>query len=131
MIKSLLYFHLDNGYKNVQFHIQGDLNDYTKEQTEHIVEVVAVILGCETQEIFVNGVKPSNSFFLVVSLKEVYAWKLTEMDEQDRLKLMKLNIDFFIVDLNKVFLENLEGKAFISYLLIDFQCTCLDLVLHL
>uniref|UniRef100_K1QM70 Uncharacterized protein n=1 Tax=Magallana gigas TaxID=29159 RepID=K1QM70_MAGGI len=51
--KALCYFENspDDGYTNVQFHIQGDLNDYTKERIEHIVEVVADILGCETQEI--------------------------------------------------------------------------------
>lgn len=103
---------LDNGFKSVQFHIQGDLNDYTKENIQHIVEVVADILECETQEIFVNGVKPSSSFFLVLSLKEVYTRKLSEVNEQDRLRLIKLYIDFIIVDLNTIFLQSLEGKSY-------------------
>lgn len=103
---------LYNGYKKVQFHIQGYLKDYTKEHIKNIVEVVADILDCETQEIFVNGVKPSNSFFLVLSLKEVYSRRLSEMNKQDRLRLMKLNIDFFIVDFSTIFLQSREGKLF-------------------
>lgn len=121
---------LDNGFKNVQFHIQGDLNDYTKEHIEHIVEVVADILECETQEIFVNGVKPSSSFFLVLSLKEVYTRKLSEVNEQDRLRLIKLYIDFIIVDLNTIFLQSLEGKSYFIYIsYIFYRWFCLHLYL--
>lgn len=107
----IFIFNSDNGYKNVQFHVQGNLNDYTKEQIEHIVEAVADIVECEAQEIFVNGVKPSNSFFLVLSLKEVYTWKLSKMNEQDSHRLMNLNIDFFIIDLKTIFLQSVKGKS--------------------
>lgn len=111
--KALCYFEkpTEYGYKNVEFHIKGELDDYTKEHQKIIVEVVADILGCETQEIFVNGVKPSNSFILVLSIKEVYAWKLRKMNHRDCIRLMELNIDYFNVDLNIFFLHNLEGGS--------------------
>lgn len=113
-------FYSENGFKNVQFHIQGNLTDYTKEHQQNIVEVVADILDCETLEIFVNGVKPSNSFFLVLSFKEVYTWKLLKMGEQDHLKLMNLNIDFLIVDKNTIYFQNVKGKSYYWYLFINY-----------
>lgn len=103
---------LDNGYKKVQFHIQGYLKDYTKEHIENIVEAVADILDCEPHDILVNGVKPSNSFFLVLSFQEVYSRRLFNLNKQDRLRLMKLNIDFFIVYFDPIFLQSREGKLF-------------------
>lgn len=109
---SISILNSENGYENVQFHIQGNLNDYSKEQIEHIVEVVADILDCETQDIFVNGVKPSNSFFLVLSLREDYTWKLSEMNEQNRSRLLMLNIDFFVIDLKTIFLQSSNGKSY-------------------
>lgn len=36
------------------------------------------------------------------------------MNEQDCHKLMNLKIDFFIVDLNTIFLQSVEGKSYIS-----------------
>nr|XP_034321578.1 uncharacterized protein LOC105323062 [Crassostrea gigas] len=111
--KALCFFEKppDNGYKNVQFHVRGNLNDYTKEQIEHIVEAVADIVECETQEISVNGFKPSNSFFLVLSLKEVYTWKLSKLNEQDIHRLRNLNIDFFIVDFKTISLQSVRGRS--------------------
>lgn len=109
---SLSILNSENGYKNVQFHIQGNLNDYSKEQIEHIVEAVADIVECETQDISVTGVKPSNSFFLVLSLKEDYTWKLSEMNEQNRSRLLMLNIDFFVIDLKTIVLQSSEGKSY-------------------
>lgn len=79
-------------------------------------------------EIFVNGGKPSNSFFLDLSLKEVYTWKLLKMGDQDHLKLMNLNIEFLIVDKNTIYFQNIKGKS--SILLISiyqlYLCSCPD-----
>lgn len=102
---------LGNGYKHVQLHVQGNFDDHAKEQIDHIVEVVADMLDCETQDIVVNGVKPSNSFFLVLSFKEVYTRKLSKINEQNRHRLMNLNIDYLIVDSNTIFLQSEEGKS--------------------
>lgn len=110
----------DNGYKHVQFHVQGNLDDYTKEQIEHIVEAVADIVDCETQDISVNGVKPSNSFFLVLSLKKVYTWKLSKLNEQDCHRLTNLNIDFFIVDFKTIFLQSVKGKSYFFLSTVQF-----------
>lgn len=69
-------------------------------------------LDCEPHDILVNGVKPSNSFFLVLSFQEVYSRRLFNLNKQDRLRLMKLNIDFFIVYFDPIFLQSREGKLF-------------------
>lgn len=110
MYNHVLNFFLENGCTNVQFHIQGDLTAYTKEQIKHIVEVVADILDCDIEEILVNGVRPSASFFLVLSVKEAYIWKLKDMNEHNHIRLMKLNIDFIIVDKTTIKLKRQKGK---------------------
>lgn len=112
----------ENGCKNVQFHIQGDLTDYTEEQIKHVVEVVADILDCDIEEILVNGVRPSTSFFLILSVKETYIWKLKNMNEHTHIRLMKLKIDFLIVDKSTIKLKRQEGK--LNYLRI-FSCLTL------
>lgn len=100
----------ENGYTNVQFHVQGDLNNYTKEDIRNIVETVAGILNCSTDKILVNGVLHSRSFMLVLSLKDIYTSKLMTISEQDCHHLTRLHIDYFILN-QKIFqLASLKGK---------------------
>lgn len=117
---SLIFLNSENGCKNVQFHIQGEINDYTKEKIQHIVKVVADILDCYKEEILVNGVRPSTSFYLVLSLKETYTWKLSDMKEKDRLRLTKINIDFLIIDETKITMNSQKGNLNSSKIIFVF-----------
>lgn len=79
------------------------------EEIKRIVEVVADILDCKVEEIRVNGVRPSASFYLVLSINENDAQKLSYMNEEDRLRLTKFNIDNLIVDENTITINNENG----------------------
>lgn len=112
-----LTIYLVNGFKKVEFHIQGDLLAYSKEQIESILETVAVILQCGKKEIIVNGLRQANSFFIVLSIKEMYMKKLLNLNESGRDELQKQNIDYFIIDKTLVSLKRKKGKY---YLLVFF-----------
>lgn len=72
------------------------------EEIKLIVVVVAEILGCKVEEIRVNGVRPSASFYLVLSIIENYTQKLYNMTEEYRHRLTELNIDNLNVDENTI-----------------------------
>lgn len=93
----------------MKFHIQGDFNNYSEDQIEFIREEVADMLDCEDGDILENGAMEASSFMLVLSIKETYTYKLFTLGEQDRLKLRKLNIDYFIVDKEAIILESENG----------------------
>lgn len=99
----------EKGRKNVEFHIQGKIKDYSKEKIKRILEVVADILDCKVEEIRVNGARPSASFYLVLSIKENDAQKLSYMNEEDRLRLTKFDIDILIVDENTITINSENG----------------------
>lgn len=93
----------------MKFHIQGDFNNYSEDQIEFIREEVADMLDCEDGDILESGAMEASSFMLVLSIKETYTHKLFTLGEQDRLKLRKLNIDYFIVDKEAIILESENG----------------------
>lgn len=99
-----------NGYKTVQFHVQGSISDYTTNQIEIIKETVAAIVGCDNEEIHLNGFCKSTSFFVVLSIKEKYINSLFNMKQQDKEKLIGLNINYFIIDSDHVYLNNPKGN---------------------
>lgn len=101
-----------NGYKKVQFHVQGNISNYTAEQIGLIRETVAAIVGCDSEEIDLNGLCNSTSFFVDLSMKERYVDSLLNMKQQDKEKLILLNIDYFIVDLNFEYLKNPKGNFY-------------------
>lgn len=79
------------------------------EEIKSIVDVVADILDCKVEEIRVSGVRPSASFYLVLSIKENDAQKLSYMNEEDVLRLTKFNIDILIVDENTITINSENG----------------------
>nr|XP_034316342.1 uncharacterized protein LOC117685877 [Crassostrea gigas] len=93
------------GYQNVLFHVKGNLSDYSLERIAEIRETLAVLLNCTSKEILIGGACPSNSFLLVLSIKETYSCKLLALEQCDKDKLTKLNIDYIIVDLIVISLE--------------------------
>lgn len=94
-----------NGYKKVQFHVQGNITNYTLNQIRIIKETVAAIVGCDNEEIHLNGLSKSTSFLVVLLMKERYINGLFNMKQQDKEKLANLNINYFIADSNYLYLE--------------------------
>lgn len=125
-------FKSENGYTKVQFHVQGDLNNYTRENIINIVETVAGILNCRTDEILVNGVYHSRSFMLVLSMKDIYIKKWMNLSERDCHHLTSLHIDYFILN-QKIFqLESSKGKGSKrGILLYKGICRFLNVIKHL
>lgn len=99
-----------NGYKKVQFHVQGNISNYTTDQIVIIKETVAAIVGCDNEEIHLNGFCKSSSFFVVLSMKEKYVKSLFNMKQQDEEKLISLNINYFIIDSDHVNLKSQKGN---------------------
>lgn len=101
---------VENGFKNVKFHVQGNLKDYNHEQIDIIKITVATLLRCTLQDIHVNGFEHSTSFFVTLSISEAYLTELFAMDESDKGKLARLHIDYFIADFRIVYLKRPKGK---------------------
>lgn len=99
-----------NGYKKVKFHVEGNISNYTVDQIRTIKETVAAIVGCDNEEIHLNGFCNSTSFFLVLLIKERYVNGLLNMKQQDGEKLVNLNINYIIVDSNHVYLKYPKGN---------------------
>lgn len=102
----------ENGFKNVQFHVKGNLSCYTPVEIRRIQETVAEIVGCNSTEIVVSGYRHSSSFLAVLSIEKKHVKKLLTMKQQEKDKLSRLNIDFFIVDFIKVYLQSPKGNRY-------------------
>lgn len=94
----------------MEFHVQGDVSGYTRAYINHVIKTVAVMLGCKDEAILLNGVRPSKSFLLSLSVKEIYIWKLLDLKEKDCIKLIRHNIDYLIIDGETIRLERPTGK---------------------
>lgn len=99
-----------NGYKNVKFHVEGNLSDYAANDIKIIQETIASFVGCDKKEIHLNGFCRSNSFLVVLSMKERYVNGLFNMKQQDKEKLILLNIHYFIVDSKYIYLKHSKGN---------------------
>lgn len=99
----------EKGFRNVHFHVHGNLNDYGREQIENIKATVASIVECSSEEILVGGFCPSSSFLVVLSIREIYLKRLFNLDQEDKETLGRLDIDYFIIDLKVVFFESSRG----------------------
>lgn len=110
IIVSFSFQNAVNGYVDVQFHVQGDKSDYTKEFIREVIDTVVAILDCKEEHVLLNGLRYSTSFFLSLSIKNVHIKKLLAMKEQERLKLRNLNIDYLKIDKDTIHLNRKEGK---------------------
>lgn len=99
----------------MQFHIQGDLTSYTKEDIYGIVVTVAAILKCYPEDIRVNGLKRSESVMLILSIKKTYSCKLSFLNIPDWMRLVELGIDYLILDKDKIILKKPQGMIFFNY----------------
>lgn len=109
----ILSFHYsENGFKNVHFHVVANLRSYNTETITKVRETVAAIVGCTVEDILVKGYLNSNSFILVLSIKEIYLNKLLNLKRQDKDELGNLCIDYFKVDGKTIYLECSEGELY-------------------
>lgn len=104
--------HTENGFKNVQFHVRGNLSEYSPIQIEKIKETVAVIVGCSSRDVHVGGFVPSTSFLVVLSLIEIYLEKLFNMEQWQKDRLIEVDIDYIIVDLKIIYIDSSKGNSF-------------------
>lgn len=102
----------ENGFKNVQFHVRGNLSCYTPVEIRNIQETVADIVGCNSTEIVVSGYRHSSSFLAVLSIEKKHVKRLLTMKQQEKDKLSRLNIDFLIVDFIKVYIQSPKGNQY-------------------
>lgn len=119
MIRTFVSFIIENGFKKVKFHVQGDMKEYTKREIELIRKTVVELLKCKAKDIFVSGLDHSSSFFVIVSIREDYIRNLFELEEHDEEKLASLRINCFIVDCVTVYLNVQKGKFLINLILVD------------
>lgn len=73
-------------------------------------------MNCTSNEILIGGACPSASFLLVLSIKDSYSGTLLALDQCDKDKLTKLDIDYVIVDLTVINLEAAKGNQFMHYI---------------
>lgn len=85
----------ENGYRNVRYHVVRYLQQFSKEDETKIRETVSRIVGCSIEDVGVNGYLYSSSFFLVLSIKEIYIERLFNMKQHDKEQLSTLSIDYF------------------------------------
>lgn len=117
-IEIYIYLFIENGYKNVKFHVGGNVSDYTTDDIKKIKETVAVILKCTEDDIIMSGIYQATSVYVVISIKQEYKRKLISMVTSDKEKLIGLNIDYFIVDFKTVYLGIPNVKYFWNKLFI-------------
>lgn len=104
----------DKDKKTIQFHIGGNLSDYCQKDIENMKETIAAIVGCSKEDIHENGFCHSSSFFMVLSMKEVYIRKLLAIKQKDKDMLYNLNVTYFIYDNEKFPLKISKDQADIS-----------------
>lgn len=110
---------IENGFKEVKFHVQGNLKDYNHEQIDIIKETVATLLRCTLDDIFVSGFDHSSSFFVIISIRQIYIKYLFAIDDNDKEKLIGLHIDYFIIDCKTVYLKRSKGKQLVYLTLLN------------
>lgn len=90
--------------------MRGNLSCYTPVEIRKIQQTVAAIVGCNSTEIFVAGYRHSSSFLAVLSIEKKHVKKLMTVKQQEKDKLSRLNIDYFIVDFFTIYIQSPKGK---------------------
>lgn len=90
---------LENGSTFVQFHIAGNVKDFRKKHIRRLKSTVAAMVNCPKDKIKVDGIHPSRSFIIILSMEIERAMTLAEERMRTNLKqLMKWNVDKIIID---------------------------------
>lgn len=80
---------------------------------------MAAILRCKEEDVLLNGAQHSKSFLLSLSIKQPSVRKLLALEEKDRLKLRRLNIDYLIINEEILDIEIPKGKNKMSLIQIS------------
>lgn len=120
----VFFFLAEKKFKNVEFYLRGDLKGISVDQIKEMQETVASVV--EDKAIIKQQKQYSlTRFCVVLSLKEEYLTKLIAIEQRNREKLSRLNIEYFVVGPLTVYIERLTGKT--KYTLTEFevftQCT--------
>lgn len=107
----LFFFIEENGYRNVRLHVVENVFYFNVEDETKIRETVANIVGCSIEDIRVNGYRRSHSFFLVLSIREIYMGRLFTIQQHDKDKLLKLKIDYFKDDSKTMRVGYIKGTV--------------------
>lgn len=105
------FFIEENGYRNVRLHVVENVLNFNAEDETKIRETVANIVGCSIEDIRVNGYRLSNSFFLVLSIREIYIGRLFTIQQLYKDKLLKLKIDYFQDDSKTMRVGYIQGTV--------------------
>lgn len=88
---------------------QGFSRDSSLMMRATTVDTVCAIVRCHSKDIIGNYYDDSNNSVNVI-IEDIFLKYLLSLTNEDKDKLRKLEIEYFIVDFITVFLENPKGK---------------------
>lgn len=119
-ITALQFPFLFTGYevKNVEFCFRGNLTDTSADRLQHMLQE-AIVAVVEDNAIIKQSKQNSlTSFSVVLSMKEECIKKLIAIEQQDREKLGRLNIEYFVAGFVTVYIECSTGNYKLMYIFI-------------
>lgn len=97
-------------YKEVQFHMdQGSLRKSRLGLRANTADTVCSIVGCHLMDIGGHSYDESNNC-VNLNINELFLKKLLSLTHEEKNKLRKLGINYFIVDFITIYLEHTKGK---------------------
>lgn len=91
--------------------MQGYQRKFSTEQIERFRKTVSDLLRCPAEDIFLKETGHlSQSIYVVVFIKQAYLRNLVGLEDQDKEKLIGLNIDYYFADPLTVYLKHPKGK---------------------
>lgn len=107
----LFFFFIENGLRQVRFHVDKYQRKLFTEQIELIRKAVSGLLRCTVEDIFLNETDHrSQSSYVVVAIKQAYLRNLVGLEDPDKEILIGMNIDYYIADPLTVYLKHPKGK---------------------
>ncbi|BFZ09673.1 hypothetical protein BsWGS_12712 [Bradybaena similaris] len=98
-----LYFYApkpspENGFKHIQFHVDGNLDRFQRSDLEALRATVARLLFVPQEFIFLSGVEPSQSLKLTFLIHENYVTPLRHLFQEHQDSFVQLGVDGITVD---------------------------------
>lgn len=105
-----MFLFTGNKFKNVEFYLRGNLTDTSKDQLKEMLQE-AIVAVVEDNVIIKQQKQYSlTRFSVVLSMREECIKKLIAIEQQDREKLSRLNIECFIAGFVTVYIERSTGN---------------------
>lgn len=80
----------------VYLHVVDDIEHFTT--IESLIQTVASIVGCTSDEIKVIGLQPENSFIIIITMKEKHLEVLKNSNALNLQKLLQYNVDWIEIE---------------------------------